>query len=200
MTPDWLPLACTAALLAVVSWRSWWQRKHYGSWGIVLFHTRDARQRLHAWGVVFLFLALVYLAAARALDPAFVAVRPLVRPPGSFGAALCAGGLALMVRGQLDLGPSWRVGIDADAAPGLVVRGLYRYSRNPIYVGLLTFFLGITLLLPVWPTVLLAFGAFVGVRQQALAEERYLETRYGAPFRNWAARVGRFLPWFGRLR
>jgi len=41
------------------------------------------------------------------------------------GAVLALGGIGLMVAAQLDLGPAWRVGIEAEARPGLVTTGWY---------------------------------------------------------------------------
>jgi len=42
------------------------------------------------------------------------------------GSVLVLGATALMLVAQLDLGASWRVGIDEGARPGLVTGGLYR--------------------------------------------------------------------------
>ena len=87
--------------------------------------------------------ALLILLFALLLGQAIVATRPgyldlLVEERGLAHVALQVVGAALMLCGigffavaQLHLGASWRIGIDADAKPGLVTDGLYRYSRNP---------------------------------------------------------------------
>ena len=43
-------------------------------------------------------------------------------------------------------------------------------------------------------------GAFIGIRQQVLAEEAYLLRTHGDAYRAYARRVGRFLPGVGKLR
>ena len=42
--------------------------------------------------------------------------------------------------------------------------------------------------------------AFIGIRQQILTEEAYLVRTYGEGYRQYARRIGRFLPGIGKLR
>jgi len=82
-----------------------------------------------------------------------------------------------------------------DAPQRLVVRGLYRYTRNPIYVGALTVLAGWTVMfratiLPVYTVCVgLCFHAFV-----VFYEEPHLRRMFGAEYRNYCAKVGRWLP------
>ena len=85
-----------------------------------------------------------------------------------------------------------------DAPKKLVVRGLYRYTRNPIYVGVLAVILGWALLFRAAPLVIyvlivgMCFHLFV-----VLYEERHLRREFGNEYDEYCARVGRWLP---RLR
>jgi len=186
-------------------WRTWVQLRRYGSSGIVLF--RSGRPGQHLREALFVVLAVALLAEA-----ALAAVAPR-RLPGlvplapataavlrATGAVMVLGATALMLAAQLDLGASWRVGIDEGARPGLVTGGLYRYSRNPIYVAMLTALLGFALLLPSWISLGLLIGAGLGIRRHVRDEEAYLARTYGEEYRRYAARVGRFVPGVGRLR
>jgi len=186
-------------------WRTWVQLRRYGSSGIVLF--RSGRLGQHLREALFVVLAVALLAEA-----ALAAVAPR-RLPGlvplapataavlrATGAVMVLGATALMLAAQLDLGASWRVGIDEGARPGLVTGGLYRYSRNPIYVAMLTALLGFALLLPSWISLGLLIGAGLGIRRHVRDEEAYLARTYGEEYRRYAARVGRFVPGVGRLR
>ena len=101
---------------------------------------------------------------------------------------------------QLDLGASWRIGIEEGTSPGLVTTGLYRFCRNPIFLAILITLTGYTLLLPTRLSLALLLGTFLGVRQQVLVEEAYLLRSYGDSYREYARRVGRFLPGIGRLQ
>jgi protein-S-isoprenylcysteine O-methyltransferase Ste14 len=83
-----------------------------------------------------------------------------------------------------------------DAPKKLVVRGLYRYTRNPLYVGVLTVILGWTVFFAAATLVLYAF--FVGLGFNLfirLYEEPQLRRIFGAQYEDYCARVGRWLPW-----
>src|SRR5207249_3253215 len=109
-------------------------------------------------------------------------------------------GAVLLVVAQLELGASWRIGIEQGARPGLVTSGVYRFCRNPIFFAILIVLTGYTLLLPTRLSLVLLVSAFVGMRLQVLTEEAYLSKAYGATYREYARGVGRFLPGIGRLR
>lgn len=76
----------------------------------------------------------------------------------------------------------------------LVTRGLYRVSRNPIYLGFALIYLALMAgfaslgALVLLPAVLLVME-FGVIRR----EERYLERRFGQPYRDYRARVRRWL-------
>jgi protein-S-isoprenylcysteine O-methyltransferase Ste14 len=76
----------------------------------------------------------------------------------------------------------------------LVVRGPYRFTRNPMYLGLLLLYLGLGALFAcVWALVL-APALVATIRYYAIArEERYLAARFGEEYRDYAARVRRWL-------
>jgi protein-S-isoprenylcysteine O-methyltransferase Ste14 len=79
-------------------------------------------------------------------------------------------------------------------ASALVTTGVYRITRNPMYVGLGT-------LLLAWATHLAALVPFVGpavfvayvTRFQIVPEERELARIFGADYERYAARVRRWL-------
>ena len=206
MVASALPLIAVLAFYGLgFGWRTWVQLRRYGSSGIVLF--RSGRPGQHLREALFVVLAVALLAEA-----ALAAVAPR-RLPGlvplapataavlrATGTVMVLGATALMLAAQLDLGASWRVGIDQGARPGLVTGGLYRYSRNPIYVAMLAALLGFALLLPSWISLGLLIGAGLGIRRHVRDEEAYLARTYGEEYRRYAARVGRFVPGVGRLR
>ncbi|HXJ35470.1 MAG TPA: isoprenylcysteine carboxylmethyltransferase family protein [Candidatus Eisenbacteria bacterium] len=197
----YLPLAGIAALFGIgVGWRAWLHRRRYGSWGIVLLSGGPAQVRRD--GLLLLLLAVVIGAQAvvYALRPDAIAARMVMPPFDVSGAIVLFGGIALMVRAQLDLGASWRVGIDESAKPGLVTGGLYTLARNPIFTGMLLALAGLALLVPTWLSFIALAGGTIGIRRQVLQEEAYLRRTYGADYLAYATRVGRFVPGVGRLR
>ncbi len=112
-----------------------------------------------------------------------------------------AGGLIGTYRAQLDMGRSWRIGVDAKERTDLVADGLFRYARNPIFsfmtlVGLSSFAAA--------PNTATGVGAamlVVGVDVQArLVEEPYLQKTHGEAYAAYARRTGRFIPGLGKIR
>jgi protein-S-isoprenylcysteine O-methyltransferase Ste14 len=75
---------------------------------------------------------------------------------------------------------------------GLVDTGPFRFSRNPIYVGLLFTFIGYELILRS-PLMLLAVPLFVLVTHAIAKEERLLERYFGKEYLRYKAQVPRFL-------
>lgn len=76
----------------------------------------------------------------------------------------------------------------------LVVGGLYRFSRNPIYVGFMITFLGIGVVADSAWLLGLALVLFVILRIGVIArEEAYLEHKFGDDYRAYKARVRRWL-------
>lgn len=82
-----------------------------------------------------------------------------------------------------------------DAPKRLVIRGLYRYSRNPMYVGLITLIAGWAIMfgsvILVWCGVILFIFFSLFVR---LYEEPHLHRRFGDQYEAYQAQVGRWLP------
>ena len=84
-----------------------------------------------------------------------------------------------------------------DPPKELVVDGLYRYFRNPMYVGVLMVIFGHFLWLGYWIlsiyaiVVFTAFSAFV-----IYYEEPHLRKTFGAAYEDYCRRVPRWLPRF----
>jgi protein-S-isoprenylcysteine O-methyltransferase Ste14 len=201
-----LPLVGVLLFIAIAfGWRPWLQRRRYGTSGLLLFRSNERIQLIRDTLAVVWLALLVGQAAIVALLPEWLPSRVLW--PGATddfvriaGSVLMFGGLALLVTAQLDLGASWRIGIEEGARPGLVTGGLYRFCRNPIYVAFAIVMLGYAMLLPTLLSLIMLIAAYVGFRQQTLREEQYLMRAYGEAYRDYTSRVGRFCPGLGKLR
>ena len=82
-----------------------------------------------------------------------------------------------------------------DAPRKLVVRGLYRYTRNPMYVGVLTVILGQAALFRS-PGLLVYAGGVAACFHLFVTgyEEPHLAGAFGADYEAYRARVPRWLP------
>jgi protein-S-isoprenylcysteine O-methyltransferase Ste14 len=82
-----------------------------------------------------------------------------------------------------------------DAPRRLVVRGLYRYTRNPMYLAALSIIMGWVLhfaeplLLLYWLVIATCFHLYV-----LFYEEPHLLSLYGAQYSGYCNRVNRWLP------
>jgi protein-S-isoprenylcysteine O-methyltransferase Ste14 len=117
------------------------------------------------------------------------------------GIALALLGIVLTVWAQLDMGDSWRVGVDESETTALVYTGMFGRVRNPIYTAMLTFDFGIALVTPNFVTIAGLILAIAALQLQVRrVEEPYLQDKHGAAYRGYTARVGRFIPGVGLIR
>ena len=84
--------------------------------------------------------------------------------------------------------------LPGSAPARLVLRGPYRFSRNPIYLSLVLSYAGLALMLDL-PWALLLLPLPLAVMQRAIIpfEERQLHRRFGADYAAYAAGVPRWL-------
>jgi protein-S-isoprenylcysteine O-methyltransferase Ste14 len=191
-----VPLALVALFHVLTGIRSALHQRRTGKSAWFLHRAGGRADRLRALGF-WLVLLVAWVQSARvALGRLEIAPWPGLR---ALGIALALTGALLMFAAQLQLGDSWRVGIEPGARPGLVERGMYRWTRNPIFLWMMVAWTGLALLVFDPLLGLLVLMKFLGVRAQVREEERWLLQTYGEPYRAYAARVGRFLPGIGRL-
>jgi protein-S-isoprenylcysteine O-methyltransferase Ste14 len=80
-------------------------------------------------------------------------------------------------------------------AEKLNTSGAYSLVRNPLYLGNLIIWLGITALVHLWWfSLMFMLIAVVYYRQIIIAEEDYLRNRFGAPYIEWADRTPPLIP------
>ncbi len=111
-----------------------------------------------------------------------------------FGFVFCVLFLALMTAARLNLGASWRVGLDYETTDNLITNGFYRYSRNPYFAFLLAFE-GCLIFISPNALVIFAFiqsALLLGL--QVRQEEMFLQEKYGDEYLAYKSKTGRFLP------
>jgi protein-S-isoprenylcysteine O-methyltransferase Ste14 len=85
----------------------------------------------------------------------------------------------------------------------LVSTGMYSMVRHPMYAGWIVFILpGLALWYRSWPLLLPPVLAWAIFKALIRTEDRYLEERYGQPYRDYRARVNELVPepWKWRAR
>lgn len=105
------------------------------------------------------------------------------------GVAVCLAGVASFRRARTTVNP-----LKPESASALVVSGIYRHTRNPMYLGFAIVLLGWCVFLGSALAVLgvAAFVLYIG-RFQIRPEERALRELFGAEFDAFCTRVRRWV-------
>ena len=90
---------------------------------------------------------------------------------------------------------SWRAGIPDQEHTELVTSGIYRFSRNPAFLGFDFMYIGVMLMYCNLLTVPLTVFAIVMLHLQILQEERYLDETFGEAYREYKRHTFRYLGW-----
>ena len=142
--------------------------------------------------LLVLITGLLMWLAARAA-PAFRLDDPSLRSmaivPAVVGLVFAVLGVASFRRAHTTVNP-----LDPGAASTLVASGVYRFTRNPMYLGLLLLLSGWVLFLgnPIGGIFLPGFVAYMN-RFQIGPEEAALTERFGEQFKAYRSRVRRWI-------
>ena len=115
-------------------------------------------------------------------------------PAGVRLTGFCAGmlGDAIFLLSVLCMKDSWRAGIPDKDKTELVTTGIYRFSRNPAFLGFDLMYVGVLLLYGNLLTLSFSAFAIVMLHLQILQEERYLMNTFGAPYQEYCRHVSRY--------
>ena len=106
---------------------------------------------------------------------------------------LCTASLIFFASAIITFGKSFRVGIDENTKNQLITKGPFAISRNPIYVSMITFIIGLFFAYPnITSSVFLIFMLIV-IHRQILREEVFLKKHYGEEYENYFKKVRRYL-------
>jgi protein-S-isoprenylcysteine O-methyltransferase Ste14 len=103
-------------------------------------------------------------------------------------------GLALMVAAVIEFRRTGQDPKPWKPTPELILRGPYRFTRNPMYVGLTLTQLGLGLALGhLWIALLAPCSLAVVHFMAVLPEERYLSDKFGNGYREYCRQIRRYL-------
>jgi protein-S-isoprenylcysteine O-methyltransferase Ste14 len=136
-------------------------------------------------GVGMWLISTVAPQAAPAAVPRLIAALGIAL----IGGAAAASGAAAFRKAQTTVSPLY-----PERASAFVSNGIYRFTRNPMYLGLLLVLFGVAIFLWSLPA-LIGLPAFIGYiwRFQIVPEERVLEQMFGAQYVEYKRRVRRWL-------
>jgi len=109
------------------------------------------------------------------------------------GAILLMSSVLLFAWSLLSFGRSWRVGIDHSGSGGLITRGAFGWSRNPIFLSMDGMVVGAFLVAGRISLLAFAVALVLGLHKQIREEERFLSGCHGAIYDDYRAAVARYL-------
>jgi protein-S-isoprenylcysteine O-methyltransferase Ste14 len=140
---------------------------------------------------VLMVLSLLVALALHRFWPLPIGMRPLAITIGvvlsALGIGSAAWGRITLVKGGTNVSP-------LKAATAIVAGGPYRFTRNPLYVGVMSLFAGLSLLIGTWWGFVILIPAFLILHYGVvLREERYLERKFGEAYLSYKRTVRRYL-------
>lgn len=88
---------------------------------------------------------------------------------------------------------SWRAGIPEKDKTKLVTDGIYKFSRNPAFVGFDFMYIGILLMFFNIGTLLFSLFSIVMLHLQILQEEKYMAKTFGEEYLEYKKKVFRYI-------
>jgi protein-S-isoprenylcysteine O-methyltransferase Ste14 len=180
-------LAASVAMVAI--------RAPHGQRSRGVMVVTDRKGRLE---VILLVLAMLgfFVPLVWIVSPLFsLAEYPLRMGPLLAGVACFVVGLWLFYRSHADLGTNWSITLQVRENHRLVVDGVYRRIRHPMYAALFLYSIGQALVLPNWvagPSYLVTFGILFALRVHA--EENLMLEEFGADYAAYMAKTQRLMP------
>lgn len=116
-------------------------------------------------------------------------------PAGARFTGFCIGmlGDAIFLISVLCMKDNWRAGIPDRDKTTLVTAGIYKYSRNPAFLGFDLMYGGVLLMYCNPLTAIFSAFAALMLHLQILQEEKYLLSAFGVEYQQYRERVFRYL-------
>ena len=111
----------------------------------------------------------------------------------NIGQILLTLAVAWVLIAQVHMQKSWRIGIDENVKTELIQTGLFKISRNPIFLGMRIMLLGLFLVLPNAATLATLFSGELLIQIQVRLEEEFLTRTHGEAYRAYRKQVRRWI-------
>jgi protein-S-isoprenylcysteine O-methyltransferase Ste14 len=178
-------------------WRSYRTWKRTGVNPYVLGTSDSAYDHI---GLLFrlTFLALLLTVLAYGFFPNvyayFTPIQWLHHPiTASIGVSLLVIACGWTFLAQAQMGAAWRIGIDTTHTTPLIQHGLFRWSRNPIFLGMRITLLGLFCVIPNAATLTILLVGDVLMQIQVRLEEDHLLSVHGRRYQAYMQQTRRWI-------
>lgn len=108
------------------------------------------------------------------------------------GFAVSLSGVAVFITAMVTMSDSWRAGIDNTQKTKIIKNGIYKYSRNPAFVGFDLFYIGMAFAFSNVLNIVFACASILMLHLQILEEEKFLPTVFGEEYLDYKEKTGRY--------
>lgn len=191
--PTFLLTFWTLFFLTTFVWRTYVNFKRYGLNPLVLQNDDTA------YGYISKsFKMVIVLLFGITLQPLLFPISwQQVFTPGPVttvtGITLMVLSLLLVLIAQMHLGKSWRIGIDTSTKTDLITSGIYRHSRNPIFLGMRVALLGFFLATLTFPVLITLLMGEILMQMQVRLEEEHLSRLHGKTYHTYQQHTRRWI-------
>ncbi len=180
-----------------VVWRNWLVYRMTGKSALKLGHKKGV-ERITSFYFRYLPLLVAFVLISYIGWPKFyVQLGPFV---GLESFVLKLIGIVFMVLALVwiviapnQMGNSWRIGIDQGHVTELVTSGVFKYSRNPIFLGIIVSVVGFFMVLPNAVTLAIVALDIALIQVQVSLEEVYLLEQHGEKYQGYCRKVRRWI-------
>jgi len=105
---------------------------------------------------------------------------------------LISSGVIIFISALISFRNSWRIGIDTREPDKLITSGIFKYSRNPIFLFLDILFVGMAMIYPSIFMIAFALISVIGLNHQIHHEEQFLLKHYKEEYQEYCKNVRRY--------
>lgn len=140
---------------------------------------------------VYLVLALILMLGLHLAIPITSFITPLTE---IIGVAIILGSIAIILHSVFLFRRAKTALRPFEESTRLVTWGLYRFCRNPIYLGMVLVLIGVALVLgTLSPFLVIPVFALQIQKEFVLAEEKFLERIFGEEYLNYKHKIPRWI-------
>jgi len=144
--------------------------------------------------MIFMFAYVLLFAFVPTIYDYFLPIKQLETLTIKYvGLGLLAFALIWTIIAQGHMKNSWRIGIDTEMKTELITTGLFQYSRNPIFFGMIISLVGLFLTTPNALTGLFLILGYVLIQVQIRLEEEFLTNQHGQKYLNYKQKIRRLI-------
>jgi protein-S-isoprenylcysteine O-methyltransferase Ste14 len=168
-------------------------------WFISSFSVKRSLKKQAGWqrGAYILCMYLAFSLLFQDYWNFSILSRPLLPQNGYWkmaGLIICTAGLIFALSARIYLGSNWSGRITIKENHELIQTGPYGITRNPIYTGFLTAFLGTSMSLGLVKGYLGILLFVACLLLKISKEEEFMQEVFGEKFKNYQANVKRLIP------